>query len=117
QDKTNLRGKILHLNHDGSPAADNPFRSEGGNPYIWAYGFRNPWRFNIQPGTGNLFVGDVGKARHEEVDIAIRGGNFGWPVGEGPEPAGTPNTIYPIYSYPHPSVSAGASITGGDHAR
>jgi glucose/arabinose dehydrogenase/chitodextrinase len=117
QDKTNLRGKILHLNQDGTPHADNPFRNGGGNPYIWAMGFRNPWRFNIQPGTGALFVGDVGKARFEEVDIAIRGGNFGWPLVEGPEPGGVPDVIYPIYSYPHPSVAQGAAITGGDHVR
>lgn len=117
QDKTNLRGKILHLNHDGSPADDNPFRNGGGNPYVWAWGFRNPWRFDIEPGSGTLFVGDVGKGRWEEVDAVIRGGNFGWPMVEGPEPPGVKGMVYPIYSYPHPSVSKGASITGGDHVR
>ena len=116
QDKTNLRGKILHLNRDGSPAADNPFRGGGGNPYVWAWGFRNPFRFSIQPGSGALFVGDVGKDRWEEVDIALAGGNFGWPTVEGPEPAGVKGAIYPIHAYPH-VPGQGASITGGDHVR
>jgi glucose/arabinose dehydrogenase/chitodextrinase len=116
QDKENLRGKILHLNHDGSPAADNPFAAGEGDPRVWAYGFRNPWRFSIQPGSGALFVGDVGKDRWEEVSVAIRGGNFGWPGVEGPEPAGVKNAVYPIYSYAH-IPGQGASITGGDHVR
>jgi glucose/arabinose dehydrogenase len=118
QKKDNLRGKILHLNRDGTPAADNPFRNGDGNPYVWAYGFRNPWRFDIQPGTGNLFIGDVGQAQWEEIDLGVRGGNFGWPVVEGPNPSGLHGFVYPLYAYPHPSDAArGSAVTGGDHVR
>jgi len=118
QDTTNLRGKILHLNRDGSPAADNPFANGGGNPYVWAWGFRNPWRFDIQPGTGTLFIGDVGEAKWEEIDIGVRGGNFGWPVVEGMHPPGIHGYVYPLYAYPHPTDAArGAAVTGGDHVR
>jgi glucose/arabinose dehydrogenase len=119
QDTTNLRGKILHLNRDGTPAADNPFRNGGaGNPLVWAWGFRNPWRFDIQPGTGTLFIGDVGEAKWEEIDLGRRGGNFGWPRIEGPNPPGLPGFVYPLYAYAHPSDAArGAAVTGGDHVR
>jgi len=118
QDTANLRGKILHLNRDGSPAADNPFLNGGGNPYVWAWGFRNPWRFDIQPGTGTLFIGDVGEAKWEEIDIGVRGGNFGWPEVEGMHPPGLRGFVYPLYAYPHPTdVARGAAVTGGDHVR
>jgi glucose/arabinose dehydrogenase len=118
QDKTNIRGKILHLNRDGSPVADNPFLHTGGNKFVWAYGFRNPWRFDIQPGTGQLFIGDVGEAKFEEIDIGVKGGNFGWPNVEGPMPPNQHGYIYPLYWYAHPSDAArGSAITGGDHVR
>ena len=117
QDTHDLRGKILHINRDGSPAAGNPYLDgEEGDPRVWAYGFRNPWRFNLQPESENLFIGDVGDDTWEELDLGFRGGNFGWKLTEGPDPPGVPGVRYPIYSYPHTSPH-GSSITGGDHAR
>jgi glucose/arabinose dehydrogenase/chitodextrinase len=116
-DRSNLRGKILHLNRDGSPAPDNPYLNGGGNPLVWASGFRNPWRFDIQPGSGNLFIGDVGESSFEEIDIGVRGGNFGWPRVEGPRPIAMQGLLYPIYSYAHPSALDATSVTGGDHVR
>jgi len=117
QNTHDLRGKILHINRDGSPAAGNPYLDgKGGDARVWAYGFRNPWRFNLQPESQNLFIGDVGNATHEEVNLGFRGGNFGWPSTEGPDPPAVPGVTYPIYSYPHTSP-LGNSITGGDHAR
>ena len=116
QDTHDLRGKILHINRDGSAAADNPFADgAGGDSRVWAYGFRNPWRFNLQPLSETLFIGDVGAATFEELDIGVRGGNFGWGWVEGPEPPGQPGYVYPIYSYPHDPVLGGA-IIAGDHA-
>lgn len=117
QDTHDLRGKVLHLDRNGRPAPDNPFLDGiGGDPRVWAYGFRNPWRFSVQPGTGNLFIGDVGGDFWEEIDLGVRGGNFGWPLIEGPQPPGQPGYIYPLYSYPHDPL-LGSAVIGGDHAR
>jgi glucose/arabinose dehydrogenase len=55
-------------------------------PEIWAYGFRNPWRFSFDRLTGDLWLADVGQDRVEEVDIVHRGENYGWNVYEGFEP-------------------------------
>jgi glucose/arabinose dehydrogenase len=116
QDVKDLRGKVLHMDREGQAASDNPFRDGSvGHPLVWAWGFRNPWRCAIQPKSGNLFVGDVGGDKWEEVDIAVKGGNYGWAEVEGPEPAGAPY-VYPIYAYPHdPPPSAGNAVILGEH--
>ena len=62
--------------------ADNPFVG-GVVPEIWAYGFRNPYRFSFDRRTGDLYVGDVGQNDIEEVDIVMRGANYGWNCKEG----------------------------------
>jgi glucose/arabinose dehydrogenase len=122
-----LLGKMLRIDVDSSPApgkqyaipADNPFASGGGLPEIWAYGFRNPWRFSFDRPTGRLFAGDVGQGSFEEVDLISKGGNFGWNIMEGNHcyPPGTPscNTtglILPIAEYAH-DAAGGISIIGG----
>jgi glucose/arabinose dehydrogenase len=63
QDLTNLQGKILRINPDGSIPTDNPFynTATGINRSIWAYGFRNPFKFAFQPGTGLMYINDVGQ--------------------------------------------------------
>ena len=117
QDTHDLRGKILHINRDGSGVADNPFHDgAAGDPRVWAYGFRNPWRFSLQPISEALFIGDVGASTFEELDIGVRGGNFGWGWVEGPEPPAQPGYVYPIYWYTHDPVVGGA-IIAGDHAK
>jgi glucose/arabinose dehydrogenase len=101
--------------------ADNPFvGTPGARPEIWAYGFRNPWRYSFDPETGDLFVADVGEHRWEEVDRATtaegrgRAGNDGGSVMEGPEcmTAGCDPTglTLPVFQYSH---EEGCSITGG----
>ena len=90
---------------------------------LWATGFRNPWRMSFDSTTGDLYVADVGGGQREEVNIATRGGNFGWAVREGtlggPRSGGTAlGAINPLYEYAHGSGAfEGRSITGGVFAR
>jgi glucose/arabinose dehydrogenase len=89
QDVTsNLLGDILRIDVDGSlPYAvppDNPFVGRPGLDEIWAYGFRNPYRFAFDPGGSRmLLAGDAGQELWEEVSVVVRGGNYGWNVKEG----------------------------------
>lgn len=88
QDLATLPGSILRIDVDsGDPygiPADNPFVGRAGaRPEIYAYGFRNPWRFSFDQKTGRLFVADVGHERFEEVNLVERGRNYGWPFFEG----------------------------------
>jgi glucose/arabinose dehydrogenase len=112
QNRANLAGKILRINKDGSIPSDNPYfgNSQGFRQEIWCYGLRNPWRFNFQPNTNALFIGDVGQNTWEEIDIGTPGGNFGWPTAEGN--SSNPAFTNPIFTYNH--NASGASITGGD---
>jgi putative heme-binding domain-containing protein len=91
QDLATSLGKMLRIDvdHGQSSASgpayaipqDNPFRDRRGvRPEIWAYGFREPWRFSFDSATGDLWVGDVGQDRIEEVDVVRRGENYGWNV-------------------------------------
>jgi glucose/arabinose dehydrogenase len=86
QDTTQLFGKILRLDVDGSApfaAPGNPF---GNDARVFHYGLRNPFRFNFDPPTGDLFIGDVGQDSYEEISVApgsVGGLNFGWPAFEG----------------------------------
>ncbi|WP_414662101.1 PQQ-dependent sugar dehydrogenase [Horticoccus sp. 23ND18S-11] len=90
QDLRTHLGKILRLDVDRRDAglpyaipADNPFRNRAdARPEIWAVGFREPWRFTFDRATGDLWVGDVGQNRVEEVAIVRRGENHGWNVYE-----------------------------------
>jgi len=100
---------------------DNPFlKVAGALPEIWAYGLRNPWRFSFDRATGDLWCGDVGQVRWEEVDIVTRGANMGWDRREGfegfePEddPPRVPFTD-PIIVHRHiQNGGDAASITGG----
>jgi glucose/arabinose dehydrogenase len=125
QSRKNLLGKVLRLDVRAATAAkpyaipaDNPWpASDGVCPEIWCYGLRNPWRITFDRANGDLWCGDVGQNRLEEVDRLVKGGNYGWNALEADEvfklrkgkdvPA---DAIPPVASYPH---SEGLSITGG----
>jgi glucose/arabinose dehydrogenase len=83
----NLMGNILRIDVNGSPyniPADNPFVGTLAKPEIYAFGFRNPFRFSIDMGgTHQLIAGDEGQSLYEEIDLVIKGGNYGWNVKEG----------------------------------
>lgn len=124
QDLRSPLGKMLRIDVDGvagdEPYAiprDNPFSGlEDERPEVWASGFREPWRFSFDRLTGDLWVGDVGQDRVEEVSVVRRGDNHGWNVFEGFEPFSArrrrPGAAYvpPVFAY---ARRYGNSITGG----
>jgi len=119
-----LLGKVLRIDvdraEDGKNYAipkDNPFVGRAGaRPEIWAYGLRNIWRMAFDRKTDRLWAGDVGQDTWEEIDIIVKGGNYGWNLREGFHPFGRkgvgprPGLIEPIWEYHH---DIGKSITGG----
>lgn len=124
QDTATLLGTIMRIDVDHhsddraySIPADNPFvKRSDVRPEIWAYGFRNPWRFCFDRVTGDLWLGDVGQNRVEEVDIIQPGRNYGWNVYEGFEPFSNEyrfadrSYTFPVFAYRR---KYGASVTGG----
>ncbi|KAF1393958.1 hypothetical protein PFLUV_G00021520 [Perca fluviatilis] len=132
QNKSTLLGKVLRLdvdnNDDGPPysiPSDNPFlREKESRPEIYAFGVRNMWRCSIDRGDpatgrggGRMFCGDVGQNKYEEVDLIVKGGNYGWRAKEGFScydrklcHNSSLDDILPIFAYPH---KLGKSVTGG----
>ena len=115
-----LPGKVLRIGLDGGIPADNPFVGvAGAREEVFAYGFRNPFRFGVDPVTGHLWLGDVGQNTWEELDIVRAGGNYGWPLCEGTDPPGCDpqGHVPPAFQYEQDVAgSLGASITGGAFA-
>ena len=114
QTLNNELGKMLRINADGSIPGDNPFfnTASGNNRLIWALGLRNPFTFAFQPGTGRMFINDVGELTWEEINDGIAGSNYGWPATEGP--GSNPSFRSPLFSYGHGnSPTTGCAITGG----
>ena len=130
QDLSTLLGTILRIDVDKrgdgqayAVPADNPFVDrEGARPEIWAYGLRNVWRMSFDRKTGDLWAGDVGQNRWEEIDLITRGGNYGWKLREGAhpgpgesEPSSGDELIEPVIEYPQRQGRdvIGLSVTGG----
>lgn len=124
QDTTTLLGAMLRIDVDNKDPGleyavpiDNPFFGSGTDAgEIFAWGFRNPWRWSFDRGSGDLWLGDVGQGSWEEVDLVVSGGNYGWNVEEGNHcyPPGSvcddAGLTDPVAEYDH---SEGRSITGG----
>ncbi len=110
-------GKILRINKDGTIPEDNPFykRTKGQPRAIWALGLRNPFKIAVQPGTGTIFINDVGSSGSdawEEINRGAKGANYGWPKVEGP--ANNPRFKDPISgSYGYTNTPGCCVITGG----
>jgi glucose/arabinose dehydrogenase len=115
QDLTTYKGKLLRLNSDGTAPSDNPYYSSGNSitKKIWCKGLRNPYTLCIQPGTGRIFINNVGSDYFEEIhDGTSAGQNFGWPAVEGY--GSDPAYVNPIFAYPHDATGQhGCAITGG----
>jgi glucose/arabinose dehydrogenase len=115
QTLSNRLGKILRYNSDGSIPSDNPFfnTATGANRAIWALGLRNPYTFAFQPGTGRMFINDVGQSTWEEIDDGIAGSNYGWPTCEGACSPANSNFRDPLFQYGHgTSSTTGCAIVG-----
>jgi glucose/arabinose dehydrogenase len=114
QTLSNLHGKMLRINRDGTVPADNPFSAQaaGNKRAIWALGLRNPFTFAFQPGSGRMFINDVGAGAFEEINDGVAGANYGWPLSEGP--TSNPAHRGPVFSYGHGNgPTVGCAITGG----
>ena len=125
-DLSSLGGKIIRIDVRGSTESapyripsDNPFAdTPGARPEIWALGLRNPWRMSFLP-NGDLIVADVGEGSREELSIAARGANLGWPMFEGSlclaqdaaRCDAAEGYTFPIYEYPH--KDGNCAIIGG----
>ena len=130
QSLESLSGKLLRITAEGAGIPSNPFWD--GNPRsnrskIWAYGLRNPFRLGLRPSDETPFVGDAGWNAWDEIDVATRGANLGWPCFEGDERttgyrdqplcqalyrrAGR-EVARPLVVYENASVTGGAFYTG-----
>jgi glucose/arabinose dehydrogenase len=127
QNPGTLLGTLLRIDPDLNGGytipEDNPFLNGEGQPEVWAYGLRNPWRFTFDDATGDLYIADVGQNAIEEINFAAAGTpggqNYGWNYREGTQPfrgevpAGL-ELVDPVFEYTH---SEGCSITGGHVVR
>jgi glucose/arabinose dehydrogenase len=121
QNLESLLGKMLRIDVNGNPPysipATNPFAQGGGRSEIWAVGLRNPWRYAFDRQTGDLWIGDVGQNKLEEINFqpaGVAGVNYGWKPLEGSEcyvDNCDPNAYTP------PAIDygrdKGCSVTGG----
>lgn len=114
QDKDNLYGKILRINPDGTVPNDNPFP---GNP-VWSYGHRNPQGIDWYPGTGIMYAtehgpsGFDGPGGGDEVNVIVKGGNYGWP--EVSHEESMPGMISPVLVYTPAVAPAGGMFYNSD---
>jgi glucose/arabinose dehydrogenase len=132
QNLLTLLGKMLRIDIEGTQGTFN-YRIPPGNPFagnvpcavngfgtancpeIFAFGFRNPWRWSFDRVTGDLWVGDVGQSTREEVDRVVLNGNYGWRCKEGTTDTGmscgpATNFLPPVVDY---GRSVGSTVTGG----
>jgi glucose/arabinose dehydrogenase len=124
QSRRSLLGKILRIDprrrgkRPYTIPPDNPFARKPGADEIFALGLRNPWRFDIDPETKAMAIGDVGRFDSEEVNLVTAGeapgANYGWPAFEGMrkrrKAVKAPGALFPDISYGH---GPGCAVIGG----
>ena len=136
QNPATAHGSILRIDIDARDGRNGQYGVPAGNPFVsgstpagapalpevFAYGFRNPWRMSFDAVTGELYVGEVGRAQIEEINLVTAGGNYGWPFKEGTfrhnanatistDTTGLPSgLIDPLAQYEH---DEGVAIMGG----
>jgi glucose/arabinose dehydrogenase len=140
QNLNRIYGKVIRIDVDGTNSAngqygiptDNPFVGQDAIPEIYAYGLRNPYTYSFDSLTGDLYLGDAGQNNIEEVDLIVKGGNYGWNIKEGsfwfdsvtpnigdvvtgPVRPVPPDLIDPIAEYDHDegSVAVGGYVYRG----
>ena len=113
----NLLGSILRIDVNGSALGkaygiptDNPFVGRPGLDEIWAYGLRNPFRIAFDRETGMLFASDAGQELYEEIDIIVKGGNYGWNVMEGTQCFDAEHPQHPPYDCPRAAPNGDALL-------
>jgi len=123
QNRASLLGKMLRIDVNSTTKGnygipkDNPYtaNTQGFSEEIYAYGLRNPWRFSFDSVTKDLWTGDVGQNKVEEINVIIKGGNYGWKVKEGNScysgDCSQANLIAPVWEYQQ--GNDGRSVTGG----
>jgi glucose/arabinose dehydrogenase len=126
QNKQTLLGKMLRIDVNSSAPEgygipnDNPFKVTGGAQAVWAFGLRNPWRFSFDHVSGDLWIGDVGQDKLEEINFTPKGTvaprNYGWKITEGKSCYGASTCAQnglemPVHDYAH--ADQNASVTGG----
>lgn len=129
QNVGSLLGKILRI--DPLPSGGKPYGIPSDNPFVgrsgargevWQYGLRNPWRFSFDPENGDLYLGDVGQSRAEEINVVPRdrqpGANYGWRVFEGrgrfqdgQQIGDTSRLVTPVHVYGH--ANGRCAVTAG----
>lgn len=135
QNSNNIWGTVIRIDVNGNNSANGQYGIPASNPLvggpgvdeIFAYGLRNPFSFHFDRATGDLWLGDVGQNRIEEINIITSGGNYGWSVKEGsfyfypngaaagyvteyPTRPVPPGLIDPVAEYDHDD---GTAVIGG----
>ncbi len=119
-DLSNPFGKMLRFNDDGGIPGDNPFCTTANTLRcaIWARGLRNPFTFAVRPSDGRIHINDVGAGLWEEINLGVRGADYGWPSSEGP--TDDVGITAPLFAYDHTASATGpagffngCAITGG----
>ncbi len=127
QNPMNWFGTVLRIDVDNQDPGlqyrvppDNPFvgNTKGWKEEIYAYGFRNPWRFSFDRFSGTLWLADVGEKRAEEIDIVASGGNYGWSIMEGLQcfratTCDMTGLTLPVFEYTREGKGNTVTVTGG----